>query len=53
MNFLMENIGNIFVGLCALIVLSNGFGGADESGDADDGWVHSSQNQCSPNYQGD
>lgn len=51
MAYLMENIGNIFIGFGALYVLTNWIGAGGNSDDADDGWVHSSDNPCSPNYQ--
>lgn len=53
MTFLMENIGNLFIGFGVLVVLANTGGAAKQSNDVDDEYVHSPFNPCSPNYQGD
>lgn len=53
MTFLMENIGNIFLGIGALIVLASSGGGKSEEADAaEEAWIHSPVNPCSPNYEG-
>jgi hypothetical protein len=53
MDFIMANIGSILIGLGALIVLGSASGAAKQSNDADDEYVHSPFNPCSPNYRGD
>lgn len=53
MNFIMENIGNILLGLGGLIVLANmGGGGQTEEQLADLFWDQNSVNPNSHNYEG-
>lgn len=52
MEFIVQNIGFIILGLCALGVLSNvGGGGAEDEAD-DTAWIYSKENTCGPNYEG-
>jgi hypothetical protein len=53
MNFILENIGNILIGLGALIVLaSTGSSGQTEAQVADQFWDQNSVNPNSVNYEG-
>jgi len=53
MNFLMENIGNIVIGIGGFIALG-GLTSDKEAADkfAEEAWFHSKENPCGPNYEG-